>query len=217
MTDRKGKRMEAEREQMIEEILDCRGMACPNPVLKAKEIIDRTHVARLSVRVDNSAAKENVSRFLSRMGYEVSVSEEGGAFEVRGAKGESPGVCEVMEEPKAQGEESRIAVLVGADRMGKGDDLLGQKLIVSFISTLKEMGPELWRLILLNGGVKLTVEGSECLEALQALESRGVHILVCGTCLNHFGLLEKKQVGETTNMLDIVTAMQLADKVLSVM
>jgi hypothetical protein len=34
--------------------------------------------------------------------------------------------------------------------------------------------------------------------------------------LNHFGLLEKKQVGETTNMLDIVTALQLADKVISI-
>jgi TusA-related sulfurtransferase len=49
-----------------------------------------------------------------------------------------------------------------------------------------------------------------------ALESRGVKILVCGTCLNHFNLLERKQVGETTNMLDIVTAMQLADKVINI-
>ena len=40
-------------------------------------------------------------------------------------------------------------------------------------------------------------------------------ILVCGTCLNHLNLLEKKMVGETTNMLDIVTAMQLADKVVN--
>jgi hypothetical protein len=39
---------------------------------------------------------------------------------------------------------------------------------------------------------------------------------VCGTCLNHFNLIERKQVGETTNMLDIVTAMQLADKVINI-
>lgn len=201
---------------MAEEKLDCRGMACPNPVLKAKEIIDRGNVERLTVTVDNAAAKENVGRFLSKMGYEVSLSEEGGAFQVTGKKGDAT-PCEVMEDPKVQSKETRIAVLLGTDRMGKGDDTLGQKLVVSFIGTLKETGPELWRLILLNGGVKLTVEGSECLPALQALEKEGVHILVCGTCLNHFGLLEKKQVGETTNMLDIVTAMQLADKVISVM
>ncbi len=202
---------------MAEEKLDCRGMACPNPVLKAKEIIDRGNVEWLTVTVDNPAAKENVGRFLSKMGYEVSLSEEGGAFHVTGLKRESAVSCEIMEDPKAQSGEGRIAVLLGTDRMGKGDDVLGQKLVVSFIGTLKEMGPELWRLILLNGGVKLTVEGSECLAALQALEKEGVHILVCGTCLGHFELLEKKKVGETTNMLDIVTAMQMADKVISVM
>ena len=43
-----------------------------------------------------------------------------------------------------------------------------------------------------------------------------MQVLVCGTCLNHFKLLEHKQVGQTTNMLDIVSHMQLADKVVSV-
>lgn len=202
---------------MSEEVLDCRGLACPNPVLRTKEIIDRGNVAKLSILVDNPAAKENVSRFLSRMGYEVTLSEEREVFKVTGTKYESAVSCEITEEIRNRGQESKIAVIVGTDRMGKGDDTLGRKLIMSFIDTLKEMGPELWRLIFLNGGVKLTVEGSECLYELQALEKKGVHILVCGTCLNHFGLLEKKQVGETTNMLDIVTAMQVADKVVSVM
>ena len=198
---------------MTEEKLDCRGLACPNPVLKAKEVIDRGGVERLTVLVDNPAAKENVGRFLSRMGYEVNFTEEQGVFSVVGNKSES--ALEITEEVHKIGE-NRIAVLVGTDRMGKGDDVLGQKLIVNFIGTLKEMGEELWRLILLNGGVKLTVEESECLPALQSLEKEGTKILVCGTCLNHFGLLEKKRAGETTNMLDIVTVMQLADKVISV-
>jgi hypothetical protein len=43
-----------------------------------------------------------------------------------------------------------------------------------------------------------------------------LQILVCGTCLTHFDLLKRKQVGVTTNMLDIVTAMQLADKVINI-
>ncbi len=203
-------------EQMSEENLDCRGLACPNPVLRTKEIIDRGNIARLSILVDNAAAKENVSRFLSRTGYEVSISGEEGNFRVTGTRDE-PAACEVTEEPGTLGRETKTAVFVATDSLGKGDETLGRKLIVNFIATLKEMGPELWRLILLNGGVKLAVEGSECLQALIALEKEGVHVLVCGTCLNYYGLLEKKLVGETTNMLDIVTAMQLADKVISVM
>ena len=112
--------------------------------------------------------------------------------------------------------EKRIMVMVCTDRMGHGDDELGLKLMINFLKTLSEMGPDLWRLVFVNNGVKLTVIDSEVLDVLKLLESDGVHILVCGTCLTHFDLLDQKQVGETTNMLDIVTAMQLADKVINI-
>ena len=107
-------------------------------------------------------------------------------------------------------------VMCATDRIGFGDDELGLSLMVNFLRTLKEMGPELWRLVFVNNGVKLTIDGSEVLEDLKEYEKAGLKILVCGTCLNHFNLLERKQVGETTNMLDIVTAMQLADKVINI-
>jgi intracellular sulfur oxidation DsrE/DsrF family protein len=77
------------------------------------------------------------------------------------------------------------------------------------------MGSDLWRLVLVNNGVKLATAGAEVLADLQQLEESGVGVLVCGTCLTHFNLLEHKGVGQTTNMLDIVTAMQLADSVIS--
>ena len=77
------------------------------------------------------------------------------------------------------------------------------------------MGDELWRLVFVNNGVKLTIDGADALDDLKHFEKNGLTILVCGTCLAHFDLLEKKEVGETTNMLDIVTAMQLADKVIN--
>jgi selenium metabolism protein YedF len=107
-------------------------------------------------------------------------------------------------------------VLCATDRMGFGDDALGLKLMVNFLRTLKEMGPDLWRLVFVNNGVKLTIEGSEVLEDLRQYEKDGLKIMVCGTCLDHFDILAKKQVGETTNMLDIITAMQVADKVISI-
>ena len=116
---------------------------------------------------------------------------------------------------KKESQAKKILVMCTADRMGSGDDILGKKLMINLIRTLKEMGPDLWRLVLVNNGVKLAIEGSEVLEDLKSLEQDGLKILVCGTCLNYFKLLEKKRVGETTNMLDIVTAMQLADKVIN--
>jgi selenium metabolism protein YedF len=109
----------------------------------------------------------------------------------------------------------KIVVLLATDSLGKGDETLGQHIIVNFIRKMKEMKDDLWRLILLNGAVKLTAEGSEALPFLQELTRNGLGILVCGPCLKVFDLYEKNQVGEVTNMLDIITSMQVADKVIS--
>jgi selenium metabolism protein YedF len=194
--------------------LDCRGQACPHPVLKTKELVDQGNVLQITVLVDNDAARENVSRFLERAGYQVQVAARGSDLAITGSrqkKSPDQGTPEAWEETAHR----KILILVGTDRLGTGDDELGKKLIASFLGTLKEMGRELWCLVFLNAGVKLTVAGSEVLASLQKLEQEGVMVLVCGTCLNHFQLLEQKKVGETTNMLDIVTHMQLADKVIS--
>ena len=125
--------------------------------------------------------------------------------------------CEVTNETLLRDEAGtrKILIMIGTDRLGHGDDSLGAGLLLNFIKTLKEMGPDLWRLVFVNNGVKLTVAGAEAVPVLKELTECGVSVLVCGTCLNHFQLLEKKEVGETTNMLDIVTSMQVADSVIN--
>jgi len=196
-----------------EEKLDCRGLACPSPVLQTKAVVDRGDVAKLTVLVDNDAARENVSRFLQNQGYTVIQEMREGSYALTGVRlGSEPAL---ITEVAATSADTKILVLVGTDKLGRGDDVLGGKLLQNFLITLKEMGKDLWRLVLLNAGVKLAVTGSEVLASLMELEAAQVQILVCGTCLDHFQLLDQKQVGETTNMLDIVTSMQLADKVIS--
>ena len=196
--------------------LDCRGLACPAPVLKTKEIVEEEHPDMIRIIIDNEAAKQNVSRFLQSRSFDVTVQEDETSFYVVGkSETQTSTACTVMVEEQ-ETEKQKIMVMVATDRMGYGDDELGRKLVVNFIRTLKEMGEELWHLVFVNNGVKLTIEGSAVLPDLKELEQAGVQILVCGTCLDHFNLLDKKQVGETTNMLDIVTAMQLADKVINI-
>jgi selenium metabolism protein YedF len=198
---------------MVKEI-DCRGLACPAPVLQTKEAMEKDHPDVIKVVVDNEASKQNVSRFMESQNFEVSVKKDGNDFHVIGKR-----QGEIMHEKPVERpatEKKKIMVMVANDRMGHGDDELGEKLMVSFLKTLKEMGDELWRLVFVNNGVKLTIDGSDVLPVIQELEKDGTHILVCGTCLTHFDLLDQKQVGETTNMLDIVTAMQLADKVINI-
>lgn len=194
--------------------IDARGLACPAPVLQTKAVLQEENLPAVKVVVDNAASQQNVQRFLESQGFQVVLEHAGSDYFVIGS-------CDLMtlKQPQAvdvpSSEAKKIMVMCATDRVGFGDDALGLKLMVNFLRTLKEIGNELWRLVFVNNGVKLTIEGSEVLEDLKAYESVGLKILVCGTCLDHFDILEKKQVGETTNMLDIVTAMQLADKVIN--
>ncbi|WP_027362905.1 sulfurtransferase-like selenium metabolism protein YedF [Desulfospira joergensenii] len=202
--------------------IDCRSLECPAPVLKTKEAIENTPLTRIRILVDNEAAVENVSRFLSFQNFQVSVDSDGATSAVEGFRdpaqengatesgpGSEPGA------PKDRPALQKIMVMISSNRMGSGDDELGTKLMINYIKTLKEMGEELWRLVFVNSGVKLAVEGSPAMDDLNELGDSGVDILVCGTCLTHFGLMEVKKVGTTTNMLDIVTSMQLAEKAIS--
>jgi len=199
---------------MMKEI-DCRGLACPAPVLQTKEALERGHPSVIKVVVDNEASKQNVARFMTSQNLEVSIQEVGSEFHIIGTVGGRPAPESIVDE-KPEGAHRKIMVMVTNNCMGHGDDELGKKLMVSFLKTLKEMGEELWRLVFVNNGVKLTIQGSNVLPIIQEHEKAGIHILVCGTCLTHFNLLDQKKVGETTNMLDIVTAMQLADKVITI-
>jgi len=196
--------------------IDCRGLACPAPVLQTKDAIEKEELNNITVLVDNEASKQNVSRFLESQNFEVSVEQDRDIFHVTGKREGQAIVSKDLLAESQETEQKKIMVMVSTDCMGHGDDELGSKLMVSFLKTLKEMGNELWRLVFVNNGVKLTIEDSEVLPVLKDLEEEGIYMLVCGTCLTHFDLLEKKQVGETTNMLDIVTAMQLADKVINI-
>ena len=199
----------------MEKELDCRGLACPAPVLQTKQMIEKENPTVLKVLVDNEAARQNVSRFLESRKFQVSVESKGADFEVTGRREGQPTAPEATHSPQSRADGKKILILVATDRMGHGDDELGRKLLFNFLKTLNEMGHDLWRLVFVNNGVKLTIQAADTVPVLKKLEEEGVKILVCGTCLDYFKLLDRKAVGETTNMLDIVTAMQLADKVIN--
>ena len=198
-------------------LLNCRGMACPQPVIRSRELVD-AGTAELEVLVDNEPAAENVERFLRGRGYAVDRAKEGDGLwrlTARAGEGTAVGANPVRAETASGlGREAGTLVLITTESLGRGDEGLGEKLMTNFLATLPELGSRLWRLVLLNGGVKLAARPGPALEALQSLAQSGVSVLVCGTCLAHYCLLEAKSVGETSNMLDIVTSLDLADKII---
>jgi len=195
--------------------IDARGLGCPAPVLQTKAALQEESPDSVRVVVDNAASQQNVQRFLESQGFETSLEQVGADYVVIGSCDSMPS-AQPQPAPTTSSETKKIMVMCATDRLGTGDDVLGLKLMVNFLRTLKEMGDELWRLVFVNNGVKLTIDGSDVAEDLKDYENTGLKIMVCGTCLDHFNLLNRKQVGETTNMLDIVTAMQLADKVINI-
>ncbi|MEJ5242792.1 MAG: sulfurtransferase-like selenium metabolism protein YedF [Desulfomicrobiaceae bacterium] len=197
--------------------LHCEGEPCPKPVLRCKEVLAAHAPQTLTVYVDNDAAKDNVSRFLTSQGMQVAAPERvaNGWRITATAQGDTAQAHASAATAACACAAPKHVVFLTTDRIGQGSDELGAKLMFNFLSTLPEMGASLWRIVLVNGGVRLATSSSPTLDILRRLEQSGVEILVCGTCLEFFGLLGAKEVGQTTNMLDVVTSLQVADKVIS--
>lgn len=203
----------------MEKVIDARGLTCPAPVLKTRDTLAAESLNSVTVLVDNQAAQENVARFLGSQGYVVETVAEGTDFRLIGRhEGDALVALDDASMSRfpqpAEGEEKTL-VLIMTDKMGRGDDVLGGKLLINYIKTLKEMGPALWQLVFVNGGVRLTCRSSPVLAEIQEYEAAGTTVLSCGTCMEHFGITAEKAVGGLTNMLDIVMATQNADKVVT--
>ena len=61
----------------MEKIIDCKGMACPLPVVNAKKSAEELHTGDvLTVLVDNEIAVQNLTRFAEHKGFTVSAEKK---------------------------------------------------------------------------------------------------------------------------------------------
>lgn len=188
--------------------VDARGLGCPTPVIKTKKALDAIEAGNVLTIVDNEIAKENVTKLVKSMNFTCHVVEDGNEFYIDITK-------ELSKEVTAQntGNFFDSAVLVTGKSFGSGSDELGDILMKGYFYTLSESDVVPKVIIFLNGGVYLTVEGSSILKDLKALESKGVEIVSCGTCLDFFGLASKLEVGGISNMYTIVEHMNSVKKI----
>jgi intracellular sulfur oxidation DsrE/DsrF family protein len=101
------------------------------------------------------------------------------------------------------------------DGMGEGDPALQHKLIVKYLELIQMTEGLPNAITFYTDGVKLVVKGSPALVQLRSLENQGVRLIVCSTCLEHYGLSEKVKVGIVGGMTDIIEAQVKADKVIT--
>ncbi len=188
-------------------LVNAMGKPCPMPVILAKQALDEGETV-LTVLVDNPIAVENLTRLAMGRGLSATPTETEGGFSVV--------IAGVGTAPACSPAGCGTAVLISRETLGQGNDALGRTLMKMFLYTLsqEEVPPSV--LLFLNGGVLLPTLGEEqVIEGLTALQDKGCEILVCGTCLNYFGLTEKLRVGTVSNMYDIVQALQSATKLIT--
>ncbi len=198
---------------MTKVTIDCRGMACPEPVVRTKNALEQMREGKLVVLVNTTEASENVQRFAKSQGFDVSSRETNGEFTIEISKSGQIARPAPVGTAEVKGE---TIMVFASDQLGTGDDDLGRLLIASFINALPEAKPLPQKMLFINRGVFLTTEGSRVLDTLEKLSSEGVEILSCGTCLNHYKLKEKLKVGKVTNMYDTVSSLLAAAKVIRI-
>ncbi|WP_048601872.1 DsrE family protein [Rubeoparvulum massiliense] len=91
-------------------------------------------------------------------------------------------------------------ILLQSDRLGTGDEELGEALLENFFTILKQEEEKPVAIFCLNRGVFTLTAKSVISLQLKALEKSGVSILACKTCIDYYGLQDQMTVGELSSM-----------------
>jgi len=189
-------------------VIDCKGLQCPIPVVKTKKYFDSIESGESTVIVDNLVAKNNIVKLATGSGYKSVVEEKDQLYFVNITKEKN----EVTNEVVTEQTNKKFTLVLSSDKLGMGDDELGAMLMKSYIFALSEADTIPNDLLFINGGVKLTSSESLVLDSLNKLVQRGANILVCGVCLDFYNIKDKLAIGEISNMYTIVQLMNNADK-----
>lgn len=191
--------------------LDGFGKACPLPVIMVKNEIERDDFdgEDIVIKVDNYIAVQNLEKLAKSYGINIRYSKIEGGYDVTMLI--SGNECKILEELDINSLPSEVAApsyLIINEFLGNGNNELGANLMQMFIFSISQMNLLPKTISFMNGGVKLATLNDEVIITLKELEEKGVKILVCGTCLNFYGLSDKVVVGEVSNAYEILATLQ---------
>jgi len=111
---------------------------------------------------------------------------------------------------------SDTVILVTRNGMGEAEPALQIKLIQTYFKLLDDSNTKPSAICFYTDGVKLAVKGSPLIDVLKSLESKGVRLILCSTCLSYFNLTDQVQAGIVGGMTDIIEAQFKSQKVISI-
>lgn len=188
--------------------VDARNLSCPQPVMLAKKALEEAD--EVVTIVDNEVARDNVSRLGKSQGCEVSVESKKDGIYLKLRKTE---IRPIKKQPVLA---TGTVLFIAADILGRGENQqLGSLLMQSFLHTVGGLRSRPETIVLMNNGVKLATNDSLVLGELRQLESQGIEILACGTCLSRLKLTDKLAVGQISNMYAIADTLLKSNKIVS--
>jgi selenium metabolism protein YedF len=197
--------------------IDARGIPCPQPVILARNAMREAD--EVTVLVNAQDALANVRRLAEKGGWAVRVEEHGAEWTLHLSKGAAAQEPEITPDLAActvpAARPRRTVLVVSCEGLGRGSEELAATLMRTFFHVLTESNTPPGTVAFLNSGVKLVVEGSPVLGDLQLLAAKGIEMLSCGVCLNHYQIKDKVAVGIVSNMYAIAEAMFAADQVVN--
>lgn len=207
-------------------VVNATGRACPESVAMTKAALDKG-AEELEVLVDNPEAATNVKRLLEGRGFRVLLQDDDGRLKLTTGKKTEPSVSTSRASasqaqapaPAAPMPVPRpvegMAVLITGKTLGRNDEELGEILVKGFLGALSQLDVPPRTVALINEGVKLALFDSSSCDHLKNLERKGTNILVCGTCVNHFGITDSVGAGVISTMFEIVEALNGSGRILS--
>lgn len=190
--------------------LDARGKACPIPVIMAKKELDNGE-KNLEILVDGKVQIDNLDRLAKSYGRTIETSPCEDKFLVKFSEGDG-----TVPDHASSYDTGSFGVFFNKASVGSGNAELGLNLAKMAIFTLSEGENIPSYIFFMNDGVKLTTGiEPQIIENLKTLIDKGTTVLVCGTCLNFFGVKNDCKVGTISNMYDILSAMEQVSKVIT--
>jgi selenium metabolism protein YedF len=197
--------------------IDTKGLTCPKPLILVKEaLLDLAEGEKVCILTDNETSLSNLISYLTDQGVEPEVSSEDGVHTLVTQK---PAGNVAQSDPAAYCNTGVIVnnyvVCIKSELMGDGDPELGKVLMETFVDNLKLQEQLPTHVVLYNGGVKLAMKRSPVCNSLSELEELGTRIMLCGTCIDHYGLQYDIGVGMISNMVVITETLASAGHVVS--
>ena len=196
--------------------INAKGLACPQPLILTKKAVESSDEKEFLVIVDNETAVKNLEKFAKSSNLDFKFDKKSDQeFNVYVSKSNNTEIKKPTQFCSVDNSDNTV-IAISKDFMGNGSEELGKLLIKGFIYTSSEYDKLPKTIVFFNSGVKLTTEGSPCLDDLEKLQDNGVEIISCGTCLDYYGLKEKLKVGEISNMYTIYETLFNAGKVINI-